>query len=103
MVTVRIDEDDLLDMLINRVEYWTDDYVTIHLFEKYYCNMIEDGCFEGAELNIMGIVDNDYINYFKVIYEDDFRDYNIEDEEDDRIVATTLDNEEQKAYLISCY
>ena len=62
MVTVTISEDDLLDMLVKRVEHWTDDEETIELYEQYYENMVYDGCFEGAELDIMGIVDNDYIN-----------------------------------------
>ena len=102
MVTVKIDEDTLLDMLMDRLAFWTDDYITEELYRQYYCDMISDGCFEGAELDVNNIVDNDYVNWLDVIYEDEFRNYNIKDTEDDRIVAYTFDNEEQKVYLIQC-
>ena len=62
MITVQIDEDELLNMLMNRVKYWTDDDDTLELFEKFYENRINGGCFDGAELDIIMIVDNDYIN-----------------------------------------
>ena len=62
MVTVQIDESDLLDMLVERVKYWTDEKSTVDLFAGYYQLMIEGGCFEGAYLNVPLIVDNDYIN-----------------------------------------
>lgn len=62
MITVQIDEDTLQEMLMNRVEHWTDDNDTLELFEKFYENRIYGGCFDGAELDIMSIVDNDYVN-----------------------------------------
>ena len=62
MITVKIDEETLLSILMNRVEHWTDDTDTLELFEKFYENRIDGGCFDGAELDIMMIVDNDYIN-----------------------------------------
>ena len=64
-VTVTIDEDDLLDMLMDRVNEWTTD--NADLFEKMYENMVWGGCFEGTELNIMSIVDNDYVNNTSII------------------------------------
>lgn len=101
MVTVRIEEDDLLDMLMERVGFWTDDSITLELFEQYYENMVYEGCFEGAELNIMSIVDNDYVNWLDVVYEEDFDGYHIEDENDERIVAKTKDGDEN-VYLVYC-
>ena len=68
-VTLQIDEQDLLEMIMDRVHVWTND--NADLFEKMYENMIYDGCFEGAELNIMSIVDNDYVNNTTVIYRED--------------------------------
>ena len=62
MVTITIDEETLIEMLINRLKSWTDDEDTIELFETYYNNMVYDGCFEGSTVDIMSIVDNDYIN-----------------------------------------
>lgn len=71
MIRVKIDEDDLLDMLINRVKFWTEDKDTINLFEKMYENYIDGGCFEDMELDIQVIVDNDYVNWCRIIEEDE--------------------------------
>ena len=67
MITVTINEDDLLDMLVERVKHWTDDRETINLYEQYYENMVYSGCFEGAELDIIGVVDNDYVNNMSIV------------------------------------
>ena len=75
MVTVTISEDALLDLLVERVKYWTDDEETVELFEQYYENKVYSGCFEGAKLDIMSIVDNDYVNNTSIVtrekYEED--------------------------------
>ena len=59
MITVRMNEDDAIDLLVERVKYWTDDEEIIDLFEEYYTNMVEGGCFDGADFDVMSIVDND--------------------------------------------
>ena len=84
MINVRIDEDTLLDLLTERVKYWTDDPDTIELFENYYTDLVQNGCFEGAEFDPMIIVDNDYVNYFRVMEKDD-PDYAWAIENNDRI------------------
>lgn len=89
MVTVKISEDDLLDMLVARVKHWTDDPFSIELYKEYYERLIDGGCFEGAELDPMVIVDNDYINYTTIITKGEFDDYGIEDEDDDRILVNS--------------
>ena len=63
MITVQIDEDDLLDMLMDRVADWTNDTEVRDLYEEMYRSYVDGGVFDGAELDIMGIVDNDYVNY----------------------------------------
>jgi hypothetical protein len=68
-VTVTIDEDELLDMLMDRVSVWTTD--DADLFEKMYDNRIWGGCFEGADLDIKSIVDNDYVNNTSIITRED--------------------------------
>lgn len=68
---IKIDEDMALEMLVNRVKFWTDDIVTIRLYESMYENYIDSGCFDNAEFNVMMIVDNDYINWCEVISEGD--------------------------------
>lgn len=71
MITVKIDEDTLHDLLMDRLAYWTDDFDTKELFNDYYMELVQSGCFEGCEFDPMIIVDNDYINYFKVMETDD--------------------------------
>lgn len=100
MITVRIDEDTLLDMLMDRVEYWTSDSCTQDLFRDYYENLIYSGCFEDCELDIMSIVDNDYVNNLTTISREDFEQWGIEDKEDDKVEAF---NEEEDLYLIKTY
>ena len=79
MVTVKIDEADLLDMLVDRVGYWTTDEDVKELYSKYYENMVYGGCFEAAELDISSVVDNDYVNYLTTVdreeYEKDRTEY----------------------------
>lgn len=78
-ITVQIDEDTAIEMLVDRVKYWTDDSDTIELFEEYYTNMVEGGCFDGGEFNVMAIVDNDYVNNTSITtreeYESDREDF----------------------------
>lgn len=68
---VRIDEDTALEMLLDRLEHWTSDETTYHLYEAMYQSYIDSGCFEGMEFDVMVIVDNDYVNYCDVISEGD--------------------------------
>lgn len=103
MVYVRIDENDMLNMLMERLAFWTDDDVDTKLFEQYYERMINDGCFNGSEFNVMSIVDNDYVNWFSVISKDEFENYRIDDEEDERIMESYYDEyNNEKYYLIYC-
>ena len=100
MVTVTIDEDTLLEMLLDRLEFWTSDESVINLYRDYYEGLVYSGCFEGCTLDIMSIVDNDYINYLATISKEDFEQWGIEDKTDDKIVAS---NEEKDLYLIQTY
>lgn len=71
-VTVSIDEDTLVDLLVDRVEYWTDDRDIIELYRDYYSNAVWGGCYEGSDLDIMSIVDNDYVNNLSIITEEEY-------------------------------
>lgn len=68
---VEIDNADALDMLMSRIEYWTDDATIYELYEQMYENAIEDGVFDGGLFNVMQIVDNDYVNWCTVYEEGD--------------------------------
>lgn len=100
MVTVIIDEDTLLEMLLNRLKFWTSDEDVINLYRDYYEGLIYSGCFEGCNLDIMSIVDNDYCNNLATISKEDFEQWSIESETDDKIVAF---NKEKDLYLIQTY
>lgn len=69
MIKVLMDENDLIDLLVERVEFWTQDEEVIDLYRQMYENTID--CFDGAELDIKLVVDNDYINYCRIIEEGD--------------------------------
>ena len=100
MVTVTVNENTLLEMLLDRLEYWTSDEDVIALYRNYYEKLIDYGCFEGCELDIMSIVDNDYTNNLIVLSKEDFEDYGVEGLEDDKIEAF---NKEQNLYLVRTY
>ena len=68
---VKIDNERAIEMLLERLEYWTDDHTTYRLYEAMYEGYVYSGCFDGGDFDIMAIVDNDYINYCTVISEDD--------------------------------
>lgn len=71
MITIQIDESDALDLLVERVEFWTEDRDVIDLYNQMYSNYLDCGVFEGGEFNVMSIVDNDYINNCTVIDDSD--------------------------------
>lgn len=100
MVTVTVNEDTLLEMLLDRLEFWTSDESVINLYRDYYEGLVYSGCFEDCNLDIMSIVDNDYINNFATISKEDFEQWGIESEADDKIEAF---NEEEDLYLIRTY
>lgn len=87
---VEIDNDTALEMLMDRVRFWTSNPDVIELYEKMYSGYVDDGCFEGGEFDVMQIVDNDYVNYCSTI--------SPEDEDFDEIVKAYKDGERD----ISC-
>lgn len=72
----------------------------IALYRNYYEMLIGSGYFEGCELEIAAIVDNDYTNNLIVLNKEDFEDYGVESFEDDKIEAF---NKEQNLYLVRTY
>lgn len=100
MVTVKIDEGILVELLLDRVKFWTSDEIVIDLYRDYYEELINSGCFEGCELDIMGIVDNDYVNNLTIINKEDFEQWDIKDETDDKIATF---NKDEDLYLIKTY
>lgn len=100
MITITIDEDTLLKMLLDRLEFWTSNESVIDLYKDYYEGLVYGGCFEGCTIDVMSIVDNDYCNNLATINKEDFEQWSIESEMDDKIVAF---NKEKDLYLIETY
>lgn len=69
MININIEEETLINMLIERLRFFTDDPEVIDLFQKMYENEIE--LFSNIEdFNVKVIVDNDYVNNYTVYYKD---------------------------------
>ena len=101
MINVKIDETTLLNLLMNRLEYWTTDSDVLELYEKYLQNLIFNGCFEGAELDVNLIVDNLYVNDTTVTDREGLsQQHGIEENDCDKILAS---DEDDGLYLISTY
>lgn len=66
MMNIQIDEDTALEMLCDRVREWKDG-AEAELFDKMYESYVYDGCFDGAEFDVMSIVDNDVVNWCDII------------------------------------
>ncbi|WP_394980703.1 hypothetical protein [uncultured Helicobacter sp.] len=80
LVNVRLDSDILLDMLVDRLDYWTSlDKEDKKLFKEMYRQSIEGGVFNNdMEFNVMQIVDNDVVNWCSILYKDELskKDFN---------------------------
>lgn len=107
MITVKIDETTLLDLLVDRLEWWTDKKDIIELYKEYNNSLIESGCFEGEELDIYTLVDNDWVNYTRVITSDELKkEYNVDinnTDEDDYYDRVLLAIPEKDLYLVRTY
>lgn len=71
LVTVQMEDYELLEMLLDRLSYWGRDDER-DLYEQMYENMLYGGCFEDSEFNVMSIVDNDVVNYCDVISKEEY-------------------------------
>lgn len=71
MITVKIDEDEALEMLMSRLSVWTSDETTLELYEDMYRQALDSGYWDCGEFNVMSIVDNDYVNWCDVVEKDE--------------------------------
>ena len=100
MINVQIDETTLLNLFMDRLEYWTTDSDATELFEEYLDNMIQSGCFDGAELDINLIIDNLYINDTTIMDKEELDKNEIDADDFDKVLAK---NEDKDLYLVSNY
>ena len=88
LVNVRMESDDLLELLMNELKGWTDDPEVLELYELYYTEMLESGAFEGRTFEPMLIVDNDYVNWTSIYTLEELKENEIDPEDNDRILAS---------------
>lgn len=71
MITIKMEEEDAIEALIARLKVWTTDDDVIELYRKMYDSYVYGGCFDGGELDVKNIVDNDWVNYCFIISKGD--------------------------------
>ena len=100
MINVKIDETTLLNLFMDRVEYWTSDDDVLELYQNYIEELINCGCFENSELDINLIIDNLYVNDTTIMDRGMLDDNGIEVGDNEKVLAK---NEDKDLYLVSNY
>lgn len=112
MVTIRIEESDLLEMLVERVKFWECSKTEVNLYEKMYQSEIDSGYFNDANVDVNVTVDNDIINYCNIIEAGDkkfnsilqlYKEQGLGDismESNYSYIEAVDDEEEPKAFLV---
>lgn len=100
MINIQIDEEDLLDLLMQRMEYWTEDANILNLYEQYLKDLIDGGCFEGANLDISVLIDNLYVNDTQIMDKEDLKNNDIDIDDSEKVLVRDIDND---LYLVSAY
>lgn len=113
MARINLDNDDLLNLFTDRLEkMWNVEprSTEMKLYESMWERLITDGCFDGdCTFTIAEIVDNDWVNNYRVIYkgESDWDECasaydNNEWETENRIAIaeSCLDEDGDRAFLV---
>ena len=100
MINVQFDEEQLLDLLMQRVEHWTSDTYILTLYEEYLKDLISSGCFDGANLDIYLLIDNLYVNDTLIMDKEDLKNNDIDVNDSEKVLARDIDND---LYLVSAY
>lgn len=98
MINVKIDETTLLNLFMDRLEYWTTDADVLELYEDYLQGLIYNGCYDNTELDVAIIIDNLYINDTTIMDKEMLDDNDIEVDDSDKVLAM---NEDKDLYLVS--
>lgn len=70
-INVKLHIDDVYNLFANRVIYNLGDTPEADLYIKMYEEAIEEGVFDGQELRVSYIVDNDIHTYTQILYKKD--------------------------------
>ena len=100
MINVQINEATLLNLFMDRLEYWTSDGDVLELYENYLEELIDCGYFENSEIDINLIIDNLYINDTTIMDKEMLDDNDIEVDDSDKVLAK---NEDKDLYIVSSY
>ncbi len=100
MINIQINKEDLLDLFMNRLGYWTSNSDIQELYKEYLENLINSGCFEGAEIDVSLIIDNLYVNDTTIMNKEELDDNNIDIDDYDKILSK---NEDKDLYLVGSY
>ena len=100
MVNVQVNEHDLLDLLMHRVEHWTRDTYILTLYEQYLKDLINSGCFDGATLDIYLLIDNLYLNDTQIMDKKDLENNDVDINNSEKVLARDVDND---LYLVTSY
>ena len=100
MINLQIDEEQLLDLLMQRMKDWTRNANILTLYEQYLKDLIDGGCFEGANLDISLLIDNLYVNDTQIMDKEDLKNNDIDVNDSERVWARDIDN---NLYLVSSY
>ena len=100
MINVQINETTLLNLFMDRLEYWTSDNDVLELYEDYLKELIDCGCFNGSELDVAMFVDNLYINDTTIMDKKELLENYIDVYDCDKVLAK---DEDKDLYLVSNY
>lgn len=100
MINVQISETTLLNLFMDRLEYWTSDDDVLELYESYLRYLIDCGCFDNSELDINLFIDNLYINDTTIMDREMLDDNDIEVDDIEKVLA---ENKDKDLYLVSNY
>ena len=68
-INVKIKKDDVIDLLVNRVSFWSNNEEVVDLYKQMYERYIDEEVFDNLDINL--IVDNDFINDCTIIEKGD--------------------------------
>ena len=100
MVNVQIEETALLNLLMDRLEYWASDSEVLELYESYLSNLIDGGYFDGSTLDVMVFIDNLFANDTTIMDKEELENNNIDIDDYDKVLAK---NDDETLFLVSSY
>ncbi len=100
MINIQIDETTLLNLFMDRLEWWNTDNATLALYKTYLRDLIDAGAFEGSVLDVNLIIDNLYINDTTIMDKEELTSNNIHVDDYDKVLAR---DESKDLYLVCNY